>query len=94
MTQAAKLAIIFTALNAADAALTAWAVSKGYTEANPLMRSLLSFGPWGFIAVKTAIGAGLALFMWRRHPESAVLWIGPGLVAGALIWNVGLLLFR
>ncbi len=91
MTRAAKLAILFIVLNFVDAALTAWAIAQGcgeVREANPVMAALLHAGPWAFIAVKTAVGAALAGYLWWRRPQSPVLWLGPTLVAGVLVWNV------
>lgn len=46
------LATTLVVLNLADAMLTLVAISKGATEANPLMAYLLAHSPWAFLLTK------------------------------------------
>ena len=70
-----KLGAAFFALNAADAALTLRITELGADlEANPLMRPLLEWSPWAFVAVKLAVGS-LGWWLIPRLPER-VRWGG------------------
>jgi uncharacterized protein DUF5658 len=82
-------AAAFIILNTIDAAMTAWALDSfpgEVREANPLMAFLIAYaGLWGFVFVKVAIGAALAVWMEQRR--SSALWMGLALVSAVVAWN-------
>lgn len=52
------------ALNIVDMVSTLAAVKMGWaTEANPLMRVLLDFSPWAFVAAKSVLGCLVPLLL-------------------------------
>ena len=55
--------------NFLDACLTLFAVSRGAEELNPLMDTLISSSPFGFLAVKFIVFAFAVDLMSRLKPE-------------------------
>ena len=86
--------VAFQALNAADAATTCIALSRGAKEANPLFGKKPSCGK--VIAVKAAAGALHWFFMDRtaRHDPETARWVVRGsiLIQGGVVgWNIGVI---
>ena len=55
--------------NFLDACLTLFAVSRGAEELNPLMDTLISSSPFGFLAIKLVVFAYAVDLMSRLKPQ-------------------------
>ena len=77
----------FVAVNILDALLTLYAIHKGATEANPLMRAAMRMMPpaVALVAVKGAYIVAVAIWLGDIAPW--LPWL-TGLFAGICAWNV------
>jgi uncharacterized membrane protein len=64
------LALLFVALNVADAGTTAYLTLHGALEVNPLMAQLLSSGIVTFVTLKVSVSMLLAALLMRYTPWS------------------------
>ena len=74
-------------LNALDAALTLYAVSKGVEEANPVMAWTLAISPLLFVFVKFAVFTVAIHFLARNRP--CCLPPIAALFGIVVLWHVG-----
>jgi hypothetical protein len=83
-------------LNAVDAYTTMKGLSRGATEANPLMKTLTQH-PAAFLAVKGGVTAGSILVaerLWRKGRRAqavAVMVVSNGVMAAVAARNVSVL---
>ncbi|HTP50003.1 MAG TPA: DUF5658 family protein [Anaeromyxobacteraceae bacterium] len=62
------LAVLFVALNAIDAATTAYLIGQGATEVNPVLAPLLGVGVGTFVTLKVTVSILLAALLVRFTP--------------------------
>lgn len=81
--------------HAVDGLTTAIAVGKGAVEANPLMAPIVgAVGPWGFFALKVALGYWIYTKMKDIDTDPATqasIGVHNLLICGAAIHNVGVI---
>lgn len=83
------------ACHVADGLTTAFAISKGAVEANPLMAPLVgALGPWGFFALKVAIGYWVYTKMKDVDTDPTVqgfIGVHNLIICGAAVHNVSVI---
>lgn len=81
----------------ADGLTTAFAISKGAVEANPLMAPVIgALGPWGFLALKIAIGYWVYKKMKAIDADTdptvrGIIGVHNLIICGAAVHNVGVI---
>jgi hypothetical protein len=80
------LAVLFLALNTADCWLTLHILGEGGRELNPVMASLISYGPAAFIAVKLGFGLVAAVVILKHRP--VILKYLVLAMATPVVWNL------
>ena len=88
LTPDATLALLFVALNVADAWTTAYLTTHGAIEVNPVMAQVLANGIATFVTLKVGVSMILATFLVRYTPWSLkVLCVS---FVGVVAWQVTL----
>ena len=82
----------FILLQVLDLLTTLWFLHAGVSEANPLLRQVLAFGPPPVLALAGAKAAGLAPAWWAwRSGRHGLLRKINRLFAGCIAWNLAVL---
>ena len=81
----ATVVAAFVALNVADLVLTAYALDRGATEANPIMAALFGVNQGVAMAFKLAVALVVAVALWSLRRYRMILELSLALVAAFVL---------